>query len=89
VSKLDANAEELDVGDKLACGLGYKRGLPNYSSIDFHVSITVTKRPGEADEDFALRGWAAAERELVREISTSDELIGKVRPVQGSPGEYD
>lgn len=78
-----------DTGDKLACGLGYKRGLPNYSSVDFHVSITITKRPDESDEDFSLRGWAAAEAELKREVDVSDELLESIRPVRGDSNEWD
>ena len=80
--------DKLDDGDKLVCGLGYKRGLPNYSSIDFHVSITITKRPDESDEDFSLRGWAAAEAELKREVDVSGELLESIRPVEGSADDW-
>lgn len=80
--------DQLDMGDKLACGIGYKRGLPNYSSVDYHVSITITKRDGESDEEFSLRGWAAAEAELKREVGATDELLESIRPVEGSADDW-
>jgi hypothetical protein len=82
-------ADQLDAGDKLACGIGYKRGLPSYSSIDFHVSISVTKREGESDDEFSLRGWAAAEAELQKQIDGMDDLLDGVRPVVGADVDYD
>ena len=81
-------AEQLDTGDKLACGIGFKKGLPNYSSLDFHVSITVSKREGETDEELSLRGWAMAQRELIQQMESSDELLAVIRPVVGSPDEW-
>lgn len=81
--------DALDPGDKLSCGIGFKKGLPNYSSIDVHVSISVTKREGETDEAFALRGWASAEAELVREVQSQGELLEQIRPVAGDPGAWD
>lgn len=81
-------SDQLDAGDKLSCALGFKRGLPNYSSFDWHVSITVTKRQGESDEDFSLRGWATAQKELLLQMETGDELIAKLRPLVGSPDDW-
>lgn len=80
--------DQLDSGDKLACGIGFKKGLPNYSSIDFHVSITVSKREGESDEELSLRGWAMAQKELTQQMETSDELIAVIRPVIGSADDW-
>lgn len=80
--------EQLDAGDKLACGIGFKKSLPNYSSLDFHVSITVSKREGESDEDLSLRGWASAQKELIGQMESSDELLAVIRPVVGDPNEW-
>jgi len=80
---------QLDAGDKLACGIGFKKGLPSYSSLDFHVSITVSKREGESDEELSLRGWAMAQRELIQQMESSDELLAIIRPVIGSSDDYD
>jgi hypothetical protein len=82
-------ADQLDPGDKLACGMGFKKGLPSFSSIDWHVSITVTKREGETDEEFSLRGWAAAEAELKRQVEAQDDILEVIRPVVGDPNEWD
>lgn len=70
----------LDSGDKLAVGLGYKRNIGNFSSFDWHVSITVTKRENESDEEFYARGWGEAQAQLEEQVLTSDELIAKVKP---------
>jgi hypothetical protein len=82
-------ADSLDTGDKLACGLGFKKNIGNYSSFDWHASITITKREGESDEEFSLRGWAAAQKELIQQVESSDELLEVVRPVVGSHSDYD
>lgn len=78
-------ADQIDVGDKLACGITYKRGLPNFSSLAYNVSITVSKRPGESDEELSLRGWAMAEAEMQKQTDASDELLAVIRPVEGDP----
>lgn len=81
--------DKIDTGDKLACGIGFKKGLPNYSSIDFHVSISITKRANETDEEFSLRGWAMAQKELIKQMDTSDELVQTIKPVIGSDDAWD
>lgn len=78
----------LDAGDKLSCGIGFKKGLPNYSSIDFHVNITVSKREGETDEEVSLRGWAMAQKELIQQMESSDELVAVIKPVVGSADDW-
>lgn len=80
--------DQLDTGDKLACGLGYKHGLPSFSSLDFHVSVSISKREGETDEEFSLRGWAAAEAELTKQVEAKQELLDVIRPIIGSPDDW-
>lgn len=81
--------QQLDVGDKLACGITFKKGLPSFSSLAFNVSITVSKREGETDEELSLRGWAMAEKELIKQVEASPDLLEVIRPVEGDPGDYD
>lgn len=81
-------ADQLDTGDKLACGITFKKGLPSYSSIAYSIIITVSKREGETDEELSLRGWAMAEAELTKQVEASPELLEVIRPVQGDAEEW-
>jgi len=79
----------LDTGDKLACGLGFKKNIGNYSSFDWHVSVTITKREDESDEDFYARGWSTAQEQLEEQVVREDEILGTIRPLVGSATDYD
>lgn len=67
--------EKLDIGDKISTSIGYKKGLPNYSSIDFHVSVSIAKRQGETDQDVWKRAWDEAERELDDVVVRAQKIL--------------
>jgi hypothetical protein len=81
-------AERFDVGDKLACSLGFKKNIGNYSSLDFHVSVSISKREGETDDEFTERGWAEAQQQLEWQVAKEAAILEVVRPVTGSQDEW-
>lgn len=78
-----------DTGDKLACSLGFKKNIGNFSTVDWHASVSITKREGESDEEFTTRGWSEAQKQLEEQVAKQDALLDVIRPVVGNPRDYD
>lgn len=64
-----------DPGDQITVRLAYKKGLPNYSSIDFGTGVTVTRRDGESDETAWGRAWEVCERELDEAVDRANQIL--------------
>lgn len=82
-------ADRFDTGDKLACSLGFKKNIGNYSSLDWHVSVSIAKREGETDEEFTARGWEEAQQQLEWQVLKEDALLDVIRPVLNADTSYD
>lgn len=65
----------MDVGDKAAASLSYKKNLGNYESMDFYCSATLCKREGESDEDFWHRVWKMVEDQLDAKVEEAENLL--------------
>lgn len=81
-------AESFDTGDKLACSLGFKKNIGNFSSLDWHVSVSISKRDGETDDEFTKRGWAEAQQQLEWQVAKQEALLYVIRPVVGSADDW-
>jgi len=66
-----------DVGDQITVKLTYKRGLPNYSSIEFGTGVTVTRRPQESDDEVWDRAWEVCERELDDAVDRANKILAE------------
>jgi len=66
-----------DTGDKISVRLAYKKGLPNYSSMDFGTGVTITRRDSETDEEAWSRAWEVVERELDDVVERANQIIEK------------
>lgn len=69
------NDEPTDVGDKVTVHIEFKRGLPNYSSISFGASVSVTRRDDETDEDVWRRAWDVVEREIDNAVERAEKIL--------------
>ncbi len=71
------NKKELtDPGDKIGVHVEFKKGLPNYSSISFGASVTVTRRDDETDAEVWKRAWAVVEREVDNAVERAEAIMG-------------
>lgn len=73
-SKVDP--DPTDPGDKITAHISFKRGLPNYSSIEFGASVSVTRRPDETDDQAWKRAWSVVEREIDEAVERAESAMG-------------
>lgn len=74
--------------DKLALSLGYKKNIGNFSSLDFHASVSMTKRLNESDEDFETRVRGEVEKQLEWLVAREVAVREVIRPVVGDAEEW-
>ncbi|MEM4408907.1 MAG: hypothetical protein QXI19_09215 [Candidatus Caldarchaeum sp.] len=68
---------EMDDGDKIGVHISFKKGLPNYSSVEFGASVTVTKRNGESPEEAWERAWRIVEREVDNAVERAEAVMNQ------------
>jgi hypothetical protein len=66
-----------DPGDKITVHLEFKKGLPNYSSISFGSSVSITRRPDESDEQAWDRAWRVVEREVDNAVERAESIMNE------------
>lgn len=69
--------DAMDAGDKISAHISFKRGLPNYSSVEFGASVTLTKRAGETDEEAWQRAWSIVEQEVDNAVERAESVINQ------------
>lgn len=68
-------ATETDAGDKVTVHISFKKGLPNYSSIEFGASVSITKRDDETDAGVWDRAWSIVEREIDKAVEKAEQAL--------------
>lgn len=67
--------EPTDPGDTISVHINFKKGLPNYSSIELGASITTTRRDDESDAEGWERAWDTVEREVDNAVSKANKIL--------------
>lgn len=60
---------------RASVGMGFKRNMGNYESMDIHVNLSASAAPGETAKDVFNRVYEFVEARLVEKFTeTEDEL---------------
>jgi hypothetical protein len=66
-----------DSPDRITYSYGMKIGLPNYSSADFHVSMSSDVKPDETKDKAFARIKKFVDAQAEKELNEINDLTGK------------
>lgn len=66
-----------DTPDRISFSYGMKIGLPNYSSVDFHISMSSDVKAGETPEKALVRIKKFVDEKIEKEMEDAQALTEK------------
>lgn len=61
--------------DRVSVGMGFKRSLGNYQTMDIHISLSSDAKSGENEEDVFRRVYDFVEQHFLAEFEETEEEV--------------